>query len=126
MINVNIDNYPDNKADIKLYRGDIKNIQITVVDTDSEAVDLTDWDNFYLTISSERNPVSDVTEIGQIVGVVEDQETDTGVVSFLFNADIPAGHYFYDIQADRTVGLIDETLTLIKGNFKLIQDITKG
>ena len=107
-------------SDITRHRGDTRRIQRTVKEN-GVAIPITDW-TFLLTISREEDPVDTVEQIAQIIGVITDAAN--GVVDFTPLAkDVDwVGGNFFDIEAVDSDGGIS---TLDKGQFTLLQDITK-
>lgn len=108
-------------SDITRYRGDTRRIRKTVRDGAGAVVDITDW-AFVLTINSEADPEDAAEQVAQLVGTIYD--APNGVVDFLpAVADVEvAGTFYYDIQATDADGGFT---TLDKGQFTLLQDITK-
>lgn len=123
MITTNINAEPYTQANIIRARGDTKKIWLTVTGgaVDNPAtVDLSLWEDFYLTVDPSSAPEDDINNVDQIVGVVED--ATAGVVSFTPSSTVDVGKYYFDIQATDPDGGI---YTLVKGAYKLVQDITK-
>lgn len=123
MIIANINTEPYTEANIIRARGDTKKIWLTVTGNtldNPSVVDLTLWEDFYLTVDPSSVPETDINNVDQMVGEIED--ATIGLVSFIPSADVPVGKYYFDIQATDGDGGI---YTLVKGAYKLVQDITK-
>lgn len=121
MISADINTLPFNKIDIEAVRGDTKKIVLVVMDGETQ-VDVSLWQDFYLTVDRSRTPATTSTQVVQLIGVVEEPETDLYQVEFTPDGTIEAGNYYFDIQATDADGAIT---TLVMGKYKLHQDITK-
>ena len=108
-------------SDITRFRGDTRRIR-RYVKTDAQAVvDITDW-TFKLTVNVHKDPVDETDQVFQVAGVIAD--APNGVVDFTpLAADVDwVGSNFFDIEA---VDSDSGKSTLYKGQFTLLQDITK-
>lgn len=103
-------------------RGDTLADRFTVADADGNPVDIAGW-TFQLTLSTEKDPVDDTTQVVQIDGVITDAAA--GEVEFPWNttqANRTPGKYYYDIQYVTDAGA---KFTPEKGVYKFTQDINK-
>lgn len=110
-------------TDIEYTRGDTEPIGITIKTSAGLPVDITDW-TFKLTVSSEKAPEDDTTQIFQIEGTL-DADPATGKVTFEpADGQIDqVGTFYYDIQRTNGSG---KKKTIKRGyKFKVLQDITK-
>lgn len=107
-------------SNITRTRGDTRRIRRTVK-LAGVAQDITGW-SFLLTINSEWEPTDTDEQVAQIVGTLTDPTN--GIVDFFPQADDveTAGQFYYDIESRDDGGYIS---TLDKGEFVLLQDITK-
>ena len=102
-------------------RGDTYRIRITFT-VDGLRLDLTGA-TLLLTVNSEENPVDATNQLFQLTGAIFGDEKD-GVVDFTQTTDDAdnVGEFFHDVQMTAVGG---EIRTLIKGQFLMVQDITK-
>jgi len=101
---------------INRYRGDTKRISYKLTSS-NDPVDVTGW-SFKMSISATENPE---TAAEYLINAVIDNATN-GEIHFPFTIDIPAGSYFYDIQATDNNAEIE---TIEKHKMIISQDITK-
>lgn len=113
----------DETKTIVFARGDTQNITITLTDAETGAAfDLTGY-SATLTVNSEQNP-SDVTnELFSVAGSIA--TPTNGEITFKPSStdtdQTPADHY-YDLQLDGN----GNRITVLKGIFKIVQDINKS
>jgi len=103
---------------IERKRGDTYDIIISVVDADSVAIALT-TETFILSVDTTENPTATAdtfTSTGAIADAL------TGKVTFPIVGTTVAGDYFFDIQM---VDTLSKIRTIAKGEYRVIQDITK-
>lgn len=106
---------------IERYRGDTKPDKILLT-KDGSPLDLTGC-VVYMTLNSKKNPIDTADEIYQLIGSVSIPAS--GVVEFT-PTDLQAdkvGLFYFDIQVTDGVG---NKLTIVKGVYQYIQDITKN
>jgi len=110
--------------DIKRKRGDTRRHIFIIKDPDTEqALDITGWSNFKLTVDPQKSPTSNTNNIGQIIGLnLDDGAALKGHVGFSPPGTWPIGSYFYDAQA---IDVNGEKVTFVEGKYKIEQDITK-
>jgi len=112
-------------GEIAWYRGDSYPVKLTIKDkTTSVEIDLTGY-TFLLTVDSDKNPSDTSTKVFEVAGILEDQGTNTGEVTFTpttSNTDLSPLTYYYDIQMTDASGNIR---TIAKNKWKITQDITK-
>ncbi len=106
--------------DIERSRGDTKRIPFTFVNS-GEAIDISGWTDFKLTVDTSSEPTDDTANIGQLTGSLLTDGTD-GKVYFVPTGTWDIGEYFYDAQA---LDSNSEKTTFVKGAYNIIQDITK-
>ena len=109
-------------ADIIITRGDTPVIPVEVKDGSSASYDITGG-TFVLTVDPSKTPADDSANVFSVAGVISDGPG--GKVTFQPTAvqtDQPPGQYFYDIQMD----LSGSIRTILKGQFIIEQDISKG
>ena len=105
------------------FRGDTYRLRITFTNADTgEPIDVTGA-VLLLTVNSVAAPVDATDQLLQITGVNFGAGTD-GVVDFTPTTDDAdnVGDFFYDVQMTGSGG---EIRTLLKGQFVMMQDITK-
>lgn len=110
------------KHDVKRTRGDTYPLALTLKDKNGAAIDITGF-TFVLTVDPSETPADDTANLFQIAGVITDGPG--GAVSFTpttGNADQVPATYYYDIQMTDTGSQIR---TIMKGQWEVIQDITK-
>ena len=117
-------NVNDDQRAMTIYRGDSYPITF-LFETPSASlpINLTNC-AFTLTVSSERSPVDNTTEVFSVDGVIDDSPS-TGKVSFTpltTDTDILPKKYYYDIQVTDGDGNIK---TLVKSTLSIVQDISK-
>jgi hypothetical protein len=109
---------------VEWYRGDSYPLEITVKDSATEAaIDITGY-SFIMTVDTEKYPTDALTKLFDVAGVL-DADPTTGKVSFTpttIDTDQDVGTYYYDIQMTDVSGNIR---TIVKNDFKIVQDITK-
>ena len=108
-------------ADICVTRGDSPVIPVTVEDDTGAAIDITGG-VFTLTVDPSKDPVDASNNVFITAGVI-DVALD-GTLTFspsTTDTDQAAGIYFYDVQ----MVLAGSTRTILKGEFEILQDITK-
>jgi hypothetical protein len=106
--------------DISRKRGDTRRITFKITDSFGSAVNLTNWSNFLMTVNSEQSPVDDSNQLTQQSGILVDAKN--GRVAFVADGTIAVGDYYYDVQATDENS---EITTLVDGEYKVGQDITK-
>lgn len=109
------------KIKIERKRGDTKRMVFRIKDQETgDAIDITSWTSFLLTVDPAFNPADDTDNLFQIIGAIIDGPT--GRVGFTPAGTTAPGNYYYDAQAldDNT-----EKVTFAEGEYILIQDITK-
>lgn len=102
-------------------RGDTKRITLAVKDEHATVIDISSWTNFLLTITSEKNPTDNTAQVAQLTGAFTTDGTD-GKVYFVPSGTIPAGKYYYDVQA---IDSNTEKTTILEGSYTIEQDRTK-
>lgn len=105
-------------SDIERKRGDTYDIIISVVDKNLDAIPLTS-ETFILSVSTDENPTAS-PDIYTAAGTIAD--APNGKVSFPVAGTTAAGTYYFDIQMTDTASKIR---TIDKGEYRLVQDITK-
>ena len=113
-------------GNIEWYRGDSYGIELTMKDkTTSEAIDITGY-SFIMTVNSTKDPSGISTQMFQVIGVVDpDQTVNKGKVTLTpttVQTDIPKAKYYYDVQM---TDASDNVRTIAKYEMKILQDITK-
>lgn len=101
-------------------RGDTRRMTFRIGDTNGSPINLIDWNYFYMTVNQEETPDDATNQVAQQPGIVVDAKA--GRVAFVADGTIPVGEYYYDIQATDDNG---EITTLMYGEYKVVQDITK-
>ena len=104
---------------VERQRGDDHDHLFQVLDGDYAAIPLT-TETFRLTINSEENPTDDTNQLYTVLGSIV--EASTGKISFVLTGTLDIGNYFFDIQMTDTAG---KKRTIAKGQWNIIQDITK-
>ncbi len=117
-------------GDIFMDRGDSYPLEMRIKDkATKEYIDLTGY-TFVLTVDPSKTPIDDTNNVFQVPGVLGDQVSDTGLVSFTptaANTD-HVGIFYYDIQmidADSNRRTIPKHPKGKKYKFTLGQDISK-
>ena len=105
-------------SDIERKRGDTYDIIISVVDKDLAAIPLT-TETFILSVNTAENPTA-AADVYTVAGSIADAAN--GKVTFAVAGTTAAGTYFFDIQMTDTAGKIR---TIDKGEYRVVQDITK-
>lgn len=118
------DSSRDSTKFIKRFRGDSRSVEITVFDSEGNAVDVASYTGATLTVNSLLNPPDISTQLFESTG---DTVTDgiNGVITFPItttDTDQTPGTYFYDIELIDADGEVD---TIIKSKFVIKQDISK-
>lgn len=108
-------------ANIVRKRGDTKRISISISDDTNAVLDVSGWTSFLLTVTSEKNPTDNTTQVAQLTGSFTTDGTN-GKVYFVPTGTIPAGKYYYDIQA---IDSNAEKTTILEGSYTIEQDRTK-
>lgn len=106
---------------IERKRGDTRRIVYAIKDVDKNAIDITLWTAFLLTVDPQKKPVDDTNNLYQVAGVLEGAGIN-GRVGFSPPGTTVVGSYFYDCQALDGNG---EKVTFAEGKYKLTMDITK-
>lgn len=107
---------------IEYGRGDSFEKLIIVTDSDNLPVDITGC-TFSLTVDERENPDDVSTRVFVVIGTIVDAEN--GKVEFAptsTDTNIDPKSYFYDIEM---ISASSRKITLIKGKFIIVQDITK-
>lgn len=109
--------------EIDRVRGDTKPIPfILTTDDTGLPVDITGY-TFLLSVDTQQNPPDAVTQVFQVAGSIID--APNGKIQFqltIGQADQTPGTYWYDVQVTEASGAI---VTLLKGKWRVRQDITK-
>lgn len=104
-------------ANIEVTRGDTVPLVFRLTEN-GQAVDLTGWSAFTLTIDPSATPTDNTNNVESIVGA----SLGGGRVSFGPSGTTPPGRYFYDAQA---LDSATKKRTFARGAFVVAQDITK-
>ena len=107
--------------EIKLFRGDTRDITVTVYDTDGSVLDLTDYT---MTITVKKDPnAADASAALQTTAVIASPATGVGVFGLTAaNTNITPGTYSYDVQVNKSTRNV---YTVLSGTFQVLQDITQ-
>ena len=110
-------------SDLERIRGDTYADEFTLRDsTTKQPIDITDY-SFYLTLSSEKNPADESSQIYQIAGTIVDAINGKVEFSPTEQQANQLGSFYYDIQMVDGIGRIR---TIVKAKYKYTQDITKS
>lgn len=109
--------------EIDRVRGDTKAIPyILTTDDTGLPVDIAGY-SFLLSVDTQQNPPDSATQVFQVAGSIVD--APSGKLQFQLTelqADQTPDVYWYDVQVTEDTGAI---VTLLKGKWRVRQDITK-
>lgn len=118
-----IDRTAESAFDVCWARGDSDAKEFLITDAAGAALDISTW-SMTMTVNSEKNPLNTDNQLFSLTGAFVTDGTD-GRVAFVptpTQTDVTPKRYFYDVQ--RTIGG-GQVKTLMKGNARIVQDITK-
>lgn len=108
---------------IKVIRGDTHKIEVTFLDDEGEAYDLTGGTAFF-TVSETKDPADD--EAALITkDVTSHDNAEAGETSFVLSAadtNLDPGKYWYDTQLVDVVGVV---VSKERDRFEVVSDITR-
>lgn len=112
-------------VDLEVYKGDSKDINLTIQDSSGTAIDITGY-SFYMTVKSNATDSDDDAVIDKEVTSHTDASSGETTIS-LSTTDTnqtvssSTNKYVYDVRMKDTSGKVT---TLLSGNFKVLQNIT--
>lgn len=107
--------------EIIMYRGDTKNISVTVTDDNNNPFDLTNYEG-RLTVKEKDTDEDSDAIIGPLLGIIN--SPTNGVINFsltINDTDIEPKTYVYDIQINENTANV---FTIVKSTFTILQDVT--
>lgn len=108
---------------LQFYRGDDVTINVTVQDSDDNAIDITGY-TFWFTMKKQQDDTDAQAVIQK--SVTSHTTPASGLTAFSLSktdTNIAVDSYYYDIQMKDASGNVQ---TLTKGQAKVIQDITQS
>lgn len=108
-------------TNLEIFRGDTKSYNLTFVDDDGAAIDLTNA-TIYFTVKTSPTVVDASASIQKIVTSHTDAVNGLSQVSLTAtDTNLTIGTYYYDIQLSLAAG---DVITVVSGLFIVKQDVT--
>lgn len=111
------------EIDVKFTRRDSTPFSFTLQDENGDAIDITGYDSFTLTVDPSEEPSDAISNLFQLTAAFP--APTTGVITFsptTANHNVAHGEYFFDIEQ---VDGDTKVRTIIKGKYTILPDITQ-
>lgn len=111
-----------NAKNIEIFRGDDETFDITIKDSDGNAVDISGY-KFWITVKHKATDADADAVIGPKTGSVTNAANGEAQIPLTNSeTDVDAVKYIYDIQQKDASNKIT---TLVSGEFRVLEDVTK-